>query len=1325
MLSDASSRGTTLDRELQSTHPDITEHCLTADRLVAHGPLPALTLSVTAMSTTDSTSGPARLRHAGERWLREHQDKMSDSSSTFSDLAGLNSKGALGHVNNELHVADCSRNLMKRRQRPACNHWACDRCIRCACACCSFRPSPRPSWVTQWQRLSRDGVRSLAAMRDAALYQTYSVLVAACAGRLQRRDLFSPRSDSTFGLASSRADASAPTARETTPYSTHDNVLYDGSPEAGDEGERLHCEPQPCVRARTIMRIATHAPYFSMPTCTSGSDTKGLTLKHAFAAISARPPLPPLLSMPSAATVQHKPSDVTSAAQPGQVASTPAQPEVSSDIDSLIGGLTSPRKVTARPVGPSLNWLLEVQQQDAQRQQASSDVASDSGAQKSKAVSDAQPAAVRKGSNANAAAALPKRPSGIPALPMQRIMSQAEQSCAAPGQVPYRSQRVSNLPAPTGLAQHLPRQPDAWGAVDSSGENAAQPSHVIRARRQLTGTAAFSINRQPHAELKDRRESPDSPLVSDKRDVEAVANARADLVTPRLSMSPAGKHPLSQLLAQSHASNVDASPKEGDSELSFAQRLSPGGSHAGSALSAAPRHVQQEAEQHTTGKQGSQSPDEALQGQPEADFHFPNPPPNDPAPLFGSQSLMPGMDCSRFAPGRPADAPHAAPLSVQKSVPLLSPAPGSAASVPSGSAQGSSHTPRTQASAGTAPSAGVTPQHNLHGAARTPTVQMPVASGSLPASVGLLDALSGVTLESPDSVFEGCDQLFRNSATPSSVMAGTAARSAGAKQPSSAPAAPHSAMSDLPIGANVVIPTAIVSPRGLPHQTPPAANAEPQMPQASSLSQHTAASALAASAELISEAVAQQRSPPRGNSIPRTPDASAAIKSHAISVSGARSHAKQAQQQAPPAPQQTATAMQSTAQAGAPLPPSRNAQGSGPPPGRSIPRTPAAGSTVPGGPRAMPPATSQLPHSAMPPAADKAQAAPQLTAQPAAADPPSALPAPQLVCPAVRHVQNAQPPAELGSAAPSAAVPTSTGGASGVNLPGLPASAATSSPLSDVRDPFAPRLRIPRSENGAVPAPSEAALTNTAAPSEQPSPEGPVKRSTPTHQPRSPPVWMPMSAVSPPVPALLAVPTAEPVQQTPPQSGTSQRAASAERDAAQAAQRSTPRANSSQRADAAMPAASPRVQPAGAAPQPAFVSPALPLINTHPAASAAAISPQPSTPPMPAPAAAPAASSRAATPATAASPAAPYAISVRQSPGSPAWRVACFPQRTASLQASPSSPMVRMHSAASPIINGKCTLERSKLERYNSPMSASKAWWAWCAWWAWWVWWAW
>lgn len=61
------------------------------------------------MSTTDSTSGPARLRHAGERWLREHQDKMSDSSSTFSDLAGLNSKGALGHVNNELHVAVCSR----------------------------------------------------------------------------------------------------------------------------------------------------------------------------------------------------------------------------------------------------------------------------------------------------------------------------------------------------------------------------------------------------------------------------------------------------------------------------------------------------------------------------------------------------------------------------------------------------------------------------------------------------------------------------------------------------------------------------------------------------------------------------------------------------------------------------------------------------------------------------------------------------------------------------------------------------------------------------------------------------------------------------------------------------------------------------------------------------------------------------------------------------------------------------------------------------------------------------------------------------------------
>ena len=824
------------------------------------------------------------------------------------------------------------------------------------------------------------------------------------------------------------------------------------------------------------------------------------------------------------------------------------------------------------------------------------------------AESTAQHAEDTQGAAAEVADAVLRRPSGIPLLPAQRRPVEAGPAHDAAEAPPRQIARFSRLPAPAGPAQPLQRQQEARGAsAATGGEAAPAPSRLGRPRRALPIQATCGgsgANLQSRAETGDRRESPDmmqfgSPLDDYVRKQSAGGQMRASaqLVTPRLSMSPERSNPLSQLLAETQAGNADGSPKEGDSELSFAQRLSPA-SLVGSAMSAAPRHE----ERQPSAKQASQSPDAALQAQQESDFHFPIPPDNT-ATLFGSQSLMPGMDCSRAAPGPSTDPPCAEPLAVQHSAPRVSPAPASAAPnlFAGSSSHGSSRTPGHRTQAGTAFGGSVTPEQlPSQGSQLGPRVQRPVASA------GLLDALSGVTLDSPDSVFEGCDRLFRESATPTSAAPCASADHGAAAPTSSEATAPRPA-------ANIVVPVPIVSPRGVHEQRTPTANAAPQLPQASSLHSDAAADALQRRPSGAAAGEEEQiRSPPRGRCIPRTPFAQAAEPEASRS-----------------APSDCDNASQPTASP------------------EARPMQPAAAPPVLSAPAAVPPQAS-------PPGLH-------------ALSPPL-----QTVSPPLRAAQ--RPPLSV-----------------------------SSNPFSRMNNPFAPSLRIRRSDNGA-PQPDSAveqpadgpSLLDTNVVEAAPMVDQQHGPSAPTSQPRSPPLWMPMSAAAPNL-AGLAVP---------------------EQSAQLASQPAATIGSAATALGSSAPAApSPH-------PQPAFVSPALPAINTQLltlAATSPAAAPRPSTP-VGSGAATALAPDRAPRPQTpvAVSPAAPYAISVRHSPCSPAWRVACFPQRTASLQASPSSPMVRLHAvspmasprvlthASMPAPQAICELDGAPIEQQGARSGAER-----------------
>ena len=284
-----------------------------------------------------------------------------------------------------------------------------------------------------------------------------------------------------------------------------------------------------------------------------------------------------------------------------------------------MGSLTAPpRSVPHRAVGPSLQALLQVQRTLPHSQL--------------------------------------RPPSSTQAVQLgPRHVSPNAADSAAGEPAPKRHQAGSRAAHRASLPQEAQRQQgSAIPAQPARQEaNAVQP-----AERRARGR-----NVRPVAQ---RKPQSDSPLDRPRSQPASMRQSNEKLITPRLSLSPTPKETsLSQLLAASTPGRRTESPSAGGSELSFAQKLSPA-SLVGSNVSAAQTGRTGTASQRQDINPSSHSPDAALQRQPEGDFQFPNPP-DATAPLFGSQSLMPGMDCSYpVAAHEASDVQH--PLSVQQSM---------------------------------------------------------------------------------------------------------------------------------------------------------------------------------------------------------------------------------------------------------------------------------------------------------------------------------------------------------------------------------------------------------------------------------------------------------------------------------------------------------------------------------------------------------------------------------------------------------------------------------------------------------------------------------
>jgi hypothetical protein len=993
---------------------------------------------------------------------------------------------------------------------------------------------------------------------------------------------------------------------------------------------------------------------------------------------------------------------------------------LSSNVDSLVGALTAPRSVPSRTPGPSLNALLQVHRDFDQSRMLSSMGSNDTGdnsqgtAPPASQLADASERPTKR-HNAGPASAIPgaaAASSSIPATSKQYPRSQVNHDAALSTTQAQAggSLRFSNVEAAADAFQRL--QPGGRGRRATFAEPArvaARPSADANAPWAAPVAAPWPAHGR-RGRLTLPAPHQDSPLDDDPQTCRESGDKS---ITPCLSLGP-----LAQLLAPCLSSAVagDGSParRSAGSELSFAQRLSPT-SLVGSAMSrsTAQRGSRPMGALHA----GSKSPDAALQGQPEADFHFPNPPDAN-APLFGSQSLMPGMDCSqRYAS---AEIPAAQPLTVQQSVSKQSLATAmSQQSMPSAT----SH-PSAQASAA---ADAASPKQQAHDA-RHSSMPEPAAapgtlfSGSAPPNTvpgaDLLGALHGSSCDSPDSVFEMCDRVWREEiATPAAPGAATNATASSnaavqAQQPQQSSGPEQGGLSAAGAAMPAADPVQIlpvqktftaqsdrtevqgVSSDAAPQQTsllPQKAmrstaeeQAKAQQPgRAPLLPQRTLRSTgdSAPATDALAQAQKSQQAAaaelnrlvslpgptqelaelPSTSTIPQRPMRSTAeapgskalastyglpsrVERTGASLIAAPSLPQRPMRSTADAEQSSSTSQTVSVLQRKPMRSTRE-HGQRPLPTAAQPGAPTgipAGTSIPRTPLGQPPAADAAAASAAPEAAEASEApkaavsVEQVPLAPTVADTP---------LPVVAEPLQAVSPAII---------------------------AQTSNPFARMRNPFAPRQMLRRSDevlpNGTVAAGCSQPGSEVGACSahdgnmsfteKTASASGATASGTVDLQPASQAGTAPFSASARSISGA--------------QSGSWMPMGMTTLAAAAPVLSPQPSPCGSL-ASAPPPVASPPAPPAAANPN--IVSPALPHIHTrpfHPALnsrSAPGGSPAPGTPPPPPPS----------------QPgAAPFAVSVRQSPSSPAYRVGCFPPRATSLQCSPASPMVFM-GAASPL----------------------------------------
>ena len=520
---------------------------------------------------------------------------------------------------------------------------------------------------------------------------------------------------------------------------------------------------------------------------------------------------------------------------------TPSLKHLSTDIDSLVGGLTGPR--TAKRHGPSLDALLQMRK-------------------------DVTSASVRRHT-----------------MPSQQAQGDL---LATASDIAQQHTRIPSLPA---------RRPRADS--DSTVSSAACKQ---QARELQGGALSAYLSRQTpmSSAVEFNKPLSDGPAAQHAACMHASDTGNSAAITPELFQSPKS-NPLSALLA---TETVAGSPAAAGSEISFGRRQSPS-SAVGSAVVAqpAPCHSKQAA---------SASPRSALATQADADFHFPALP-DTGAPLFGSQSLMPSRDCML---GPAAKEPSSGcPLAMQRSMPkssasqMISPAgdvspptPWVTAVLPAAEQDhihGQSPYARSHGLSTPNANSRSTPEHG--NGLGPPTTQTLVSDDSsrdltMHTAMALLDPLQSPAVDSPDSVFQRCDQAFQAAPTPVAFgrapssaavaptpgrlpsmpgMHGSAAAPADHAARSSgvcSPPAGSSSSTHLPeIGSRASAEGAEVGSE--PAQVPPGVG---QMhSHGRSVSSSSPAQAQSGPGASPVSTQASQAAPPPGTSIPRTPPAAA------------------------------------------------------------------------------------------------------------------------------------------------------------------------------------------------------------------------------------------------------------------------------------------------------------------------------------------------------------------------------------------------------------------------------------------------------------------